>query len=222
MRNLKLIALSILASIAFVACDEPVKFSEPQPTGKSNLSGFPNRLRGLYKSTTDDNFIEITDKTMVMKWNNEVSIPKSEVDTSHQFTLRGNLLIDSSNNISIRVNLINDTLCGFIKQCDTVFKVDNVNVLRKFRGHYFANTKYDVGSYSVMMITYERGGHLLLSQIKKEEIENLKAVTETEEPDDSTCATSYQFTPTKKEFKKFVNEMHGFRDNTEFIKVRMK
>lgn len=220
MKKLKSIVVSLLICIAFNACDEPVKFSEPQPAGKSDLNRFPNRLKGVFKSVNDDYIIEIKDQLIVMKSSNEVTIPKAEVDTSHELVLKGDLLIDSGNDISFKVNIINDTLRGIVNQNDTIFKLDSDNVLRKYRGHYFANTKFAQGSYGVMMITYERGGHLTLSHIEKDEIENLKAVTETEEPSDTSCTTDYRFTPTKKEFRKFVNDMHGFRNETEFIRVK--
>ncbi|MEO8149515.1 MAG: hypothetical protein ABI723_17880 [Bacteroidia bacterium] len=220
MKNLKSVAIIITMCIVFNACEEPVKFSEPQPTGKGNLSGFPNRIKGVYKSINDDYTIEVSDKMIVQKMSGDVSIPKAEVDTSHELALKGDLLIDSGNKISFKVNLINDTLRGTINQSDTIFNLVNGNVLRKYNGHYFINTKYDDGSYGVMMLTYQRGGHLTVSQIKKEEIDNLKTITEIEEPNDSTFTSDYQFTPTKKEFKKFVSEMHGFRDEEEYLRVK--
>src|SRR5205085_7245025 len=122
--------------------------------------------------------------------------------------------------ISFKVKITNDTLHGFANLTDTVFILDNENILRNFRGHYFANTKLENGGYAVKMMTCGRSNHLTISEITKEEIENLKEITEIEEPTDSTFTSDYQFKPTKKEFKKFVNDMHGFRNTEEFVRVK--
>ncbi len=220
MKPLKSIAILSMACLVINACEQPVKFNEPQPAGKSNLSHFPNSLTGIYKSSDDNYFVEVKTKMIIKKQSTEVVISKAEVDSSKELHLKGNILVDSGNNFSFKVNLINDTLHGTINLTDTFFILNNENVLRKFRGHYFINTKHDDGGYDVKMITYEKGGHLTISEIQKDEIENLKSVTEIAEPSDSTLTSDYQFKPTKKEFKKFVNDMHGFRNSEEYLKVK--
>jgi rRNA-processing protein FCF1 len=204
--------------ILITACEEPVKFIEPQPQGKSNLSSFPKRLIGIYKSVNDDYTIEISDKLIIRKFKSNIYLSKTELDSSKNLQLKGNVLLDNDNNLSFKVTIQNDSITGFAIQTDSVFMITNDNVLRKFNGHYFLNTKLDNG-YFVQMLTPEGSGKLTISSIKKEELDNLKTISAVEEPDDSLLE-NYQFTLTKKEFKNFVNEMHGFRSTEVFQKIK--
>lgn len=216
MRNLKLV---IGLFIFITACEEPVKFAEPQPKDKSNLSSFPNRLLGTYKSVDDDYVLEISDNMIVRKFKANVSLTKTELDSSKNLKLNGNILFDSDNNLSFKVSIQNDSITGFAIQSDSIFNITSDNVLRKYNGHYFLNTKVDNG-YTVYMLTNEGAGKITISAIEKDEIANLKAVTAAEEPADSLLS-NYQFQISKKEFKKFVNEMHGFRSIEVFQKVKV-
>lgn len=204
--------------LIIASCEEPVKFSEPQPQHKSNLSSFPTRIKGTYKSLNDEYTIEITDKMIIRNYKSNVCLSKSELDSSKNLELKGNLLIDKDNDLAFQITIKDDTIAGFAFQSDTIFIINNENLLRKFKGHYFLNTKLE-GGYYVQMITNEDGGKITISSIKKEEIENLKIISEVEEPDDSLM-DNYQFTLTKKEFKNFVNEMHGFRSTEVFQKIK--
>lgn len=215
---MKSLIIYFLVLILMAACEEPVKFIEPQPQGKSNLSAFPDKFKGLYKSVNDDYTIEITDHLILRTYKSLVSITKNELDSSKNLELKGNMLIDNDNNIFFKVTINNDTISGFAIETDSVFNLSNENCLRKFNGHYFLNTKLDDG-YLVQMLTNEGSGKISISAIKKEEMDNLKAITAAEEPNDSLMY-NYKFELSKKEFKDFVNEMHGFRAVEVFQKVK--
>lgn len=211
-----IICFSILILIA--ACEEPVKFSEPQPKDIGNLSSFPRRIKGTYKSINDDYIIEISDRLIIRKFKANIYLSKTELDSSKNLQLKGNILIDKDNNLAFKVTIQNDSINGFAVQADSIFVLKDENRLRKFNGHYFLNTKLDNGFF-VQMLTSEGSGRLTISSIKKEELDNLKTISAVDEPDDSLLA-NYQFTLTKKEFKNFVNEMHGFRSTEVFQKVK--
>ncbi len=216
MRHLKLVFCLL---IFITACEEPVKFVEPQPQDKRNLSSFPNRLFGTYKSVDDDYVLEISDKMIIRKFKANVSLTKAELDSSKNLKLDGNILFDSDNNLSFKVAVQNDSITGFAIQTDSIFNISNENVLRKYNGRYFLNTKLEDG-YVVQMLTNEGAGKITISAIDKDEISNLKSISAIEEPDDSLMS-NYKFQLSTKEFKKFVNEMHGFRSTEVFQKIKM-
>ena len=77
--------------------------------------------------------------------------------------------------------------------------MDYDNVVRKFKGYYFLNTRYSKTSWYVQKVQLLKGQLVISSISTNEEIENLKEVTET-----TDTIPPYQFTPKKKQFKKFV------------------
>ncbi|MBK7970638.1 MAG: hypothetical protein IPK08_17855 [Bacteroidetes bacterium] len=94
-----------------------------------------------------------------------------------------------------------------------MFKIDNKNVIRKWKGYYFLSTCYDESSWEVKKVQFSKG-QLFLSNISSElEMENLKEMAEM--PDDTI--PPFKIAATKKSFKKFVKN-NGFADVQIFVK----
>jgi hypothetical protein len=56
MKRIKPIWAFIIFTSLF-ACEQPVSFNEPQPTGVDNLLKFPKRLQGEYLNVTDNSIL---------------------------------------------------------------------------------------------------------------------------------------------------------------------
>jgi hypothetical protein len=93
--------------------------------------------------------------------------------------------------------------------------MDYDNVVRKFKGNYFLNTRYNKTSWSVEKMNLSKGQLTISSISTKDDIENLKEMTETAQ---DTVINS-NFTATKKEFKKFVKN-DGFSDSEAFVRIK--
>ncbi len=211
MNSIKLVTLS-LVFILLCSCNEVVKFADPQPIGKRNISKFPSGLWGRYKSMTGNETLEINATSIVYGEQEAATIETQKSDSSLTVQLNNN-----SHSLSIILN--NDSVYGTYIMEDTIFNIKKGNCLRFLKGNYFLNTHLSDGSYEVRMITPGKNSSITLSSIEPDEIENLKAVTQAEEPETLNDSISYLYRPTKKEFKKFVTEMHGFRNKTTFIKI---
>ena len=93
--------------------------------------------------------------------------------------------------------------------------MDYDNVVRKIKGYYFLNTRYDKTSWEVKKMNLSKG-HLIISSLStKEDIENLKEITETTQD----TVTNYNFTATKREFKNFVKN-GGFSDSETIVRLK--
>jgi len=103
-----------------------------------------------------------------------------------------------------------------IHNVDTLFQMDYDNVVRKFRGYYFLNTRYDKTSWAVEKIGLSKGQLIISSICTKEDIESLKEITLTA-PTDSLI--NYNFKATKKQFKKFVKN-DGFTNKETFVRLK--
>lgn len=212
MKPLKIIfALSILTSL--VACETPVTFTEPQPPETDNLSSFPGRLKGVYLNLSDSSTLSINDKLIQRTYDFDYKIHLNQLDSTVR--LLGDTLINLETNEREIIKRDGDSLKIHIHNIDTIFQMDFDNVVRKFKGYYFLNTRYDKTSWAVEKMKLSKGQLIISSISTKEDIENLKEITETTQD----TLTNYNFTATKKQFKEFVKN-DGFSDSEIFMKLK--
>lgn len=212
MKPLKIIfALSILTSL--VACETPVTFTEPQPPETDNLSSFPERLKGVYLNLSDSSTLSINDKLIQRTYDFDYKIHLNQLDSTVR--LLGDTLINLETNEREVIKRDGDSLKIHIHNIDTIFQMDFDNVVRKFKGYYFLNTRYDKTNWAVEKMKLSKGQLIISSISTKEDIENLKEITETTQD----TLTNYNFTATKRQFKEFVKN-DGFSDSEIFMKLK--
>jgi hypothetical protein len=78
--------------------------------------------------------------------------------------------------------------------------MDYDNVVRKFKGYYFLNKRYDKECWEVKKIELSKGQLVVSSISTKQDIENLKTITESMQD----TVAPYKFATTKKQFKEFI------------------
>ena len=212
MKRLKLISSFIILTSLF-ACEPPVTFNEPQPTESDNLSKFPNRLQGQYLSIADNSTLSIGDKLIQRIYDYDYKVHPNQLDSSAR--LSGDTIIDLKTNERTLIKRDGDSLITHIHFVDTLFQLNYDNVVRKFKGYYFLNTRYDKESWVVKKIQFAKGQIVISSISTKLDLENLKEITET--PQDTVGP--YKFTATKKQFKKFIRN-DGFSDSETFVRKK--
>lgn len=129
------------------ACEPPVTFNEPQPTDTDNLSKFPKRLQGQYLSLTDYSTLSISDKLIQRIYDFDYKVHPNQLDSTSR--LLGDTIIDLTTNEKTVIKRDGDSLITHIHFIDTLFLMDYNNVVRKFKGYYFLNTRYDKTSWEV-------------------------------------------------------------------------
>lgn len=212
MERLKLVSTFIILTILF-ACQPPVTFYEPQPADTDNLSKFPKRLQGQYLSLEDNSTLSIGDKLIQRTYDYDYRIHINQLDSTTQ--LSGDTVIDLKTNEKISIERDGDSLITHVHCIDTLFLIDYENVVRKFKGYYFLNTRYDKTSWEVKKVEFSKG-QLVISRIStKLDIGNLKEITET--PTDTI--PPYKFSVTKRQFKEFI-KADGFNDSETFIRQK--
>ena len=211
---------TVAATICFAgitmmfSCERPqVTFKEPQPTNTENISEFPKSLRGQYLSVEDGSILIIGNKLMQRIYDFDYKIHPNELDSTQQIV--GDTVIDFEINEKIPIRRDGDSLVIHIHRIDTLFLMDYDNVVRKFKGYFFLNIRWGKESWEVKKMQLKKG-QLIVSRIStKEEIENLKKITETQQD----TVSSHEFTVKKKQFKEFVKN-EGFRNSEIFIKQK--
>jgi len=210
MQRFKIISTIIILS-SLLACEPPVTFDDPQPTGIDNLSKFPKRLQGQYFNFTDNSTLLINDKLVQRIYDYDYKIHPNQLDSTEQ--LLGDTIINLKTKEKNLIKFDGDSLIAHVHYIDTLFQMDYDNVVKKFKGYYFLNNRYDKSSWEVKKIQLTKGQLILSSISTKLEIDNLKEITET--PQDTI--SPYKFSATKKQFKKFINN-GGFSDGETFVR----
>jgi hypothetical protein len=210
--KLKLISIFIVLTSLF-SCEPPITFSEPQPAHIDNLSKFPKRLQGKYLSLIDSSMLLVSDKLIQHIYDYDYKMNPNQLDSTSR--LSGDTIIDLNTNEKTIIKHDGDSLVIHVHYIDTLFQINYDNVVRKFKGYYFLNTRYGKDSWEVKKVQLTKG-QLVISTIASElELENLKQITET--PQDTI--PPYKFTATKKQFKNFIKE-NGFSDGETFVRIK--
>ena len=212
MKRLKLISTFIILT-SLIACEPQVTFDEPQPSNIDNLSKFPKRLLGQYLNPTDNSILIIGDKLIQRIYDYDYKVHLKQLDSAEH--LSGDTIINVKTKEKTIIKRDGDSLITHVHSIDTLFQMDYDNVVRKFKGFYFLNKRYDKTSWEVKKIQLTKGKLILSSISTKLNIENLKEITET--PQDTV--PPYKCSATKKQFKQFIKN-NGFSDSEIFFRQK--
>ena len=126
-----------LIFLFFYACGgKNVRFDEPQPQGVNNLLKIPKRIQGKYLSSSQYNFLLITDKYLIRQYDYDVKLSIHQLDTNYKII--GDTLFDTEEKTKQNIKIINDTIIGHVSSSDTFFNL-NRDIIRKYKGYYFLN-----------------------------------------------------------------------------------
>jgi len=204
---------TIIILTSLFACEPPVTFNEPQPAATDNLLKFPDRLQGQYLSLADNSTLIIGDKLIQRIYDYDQKIHPSQLDSNSR--LSGDTIINLTTKTREVVNRDGDSLVTHIHYIDTLFYMNYDNVVRKFKGYYFLNKRYNKESWEVRKIELSKGQLVVSSISTKEDIENLKAISESHQD----TVAPYTFSTTKKQFKEFIKN-DGFTDSEKFVRLK--
>jgi len=195
------------------SCEGPsVTFDEPQPADTENLNAFPEKLQGQYENMSNNSTLQI-DKTTISKiYDYDIKTSIKQLDSTCK--LINDTLIDLETREKAPVKKDGDTLLAHIHSIDTLFSISQTNILKKFKGYYFANSTYGKGDWVVKKLAIHKGELRINSISEKEDIDKLKSISESD-----IDSVPYQFHPTKRQFKKFL-KAEGFSDTEVFEKIK--
>jgi len=205
---------TIIVLTCFFGCEPTVTFNEPQPADTDNLTKFSKRLQGQYLSLEDSSNLFVLDNVIIRTYDYESILHPNQLNNINA-TLSGDTLIDNPTNEKTAITYLGDSIKLPIHCVDTIFQLDYDNVVRKFKGYYFLNTRYDKANWEVKKVKLAEG-QLVISRIStKLEIEKLIEITDS--PNDTV--PPYNIKATKRQFKEFIKS-DGFNDSETFVKQK--
>jgi hypothetical protein len=191
-----------------------VRFETPQPEGQTNENTIPKKLIGEYFSLEDSSRLNITFGQITKTLISDLSLHKSELDSSDRLTFNKDSTFSQTDS-KMRIDFIvkGDSVFEHVIYKDTIFDASKGDVLKKLKGYYFLNRQTTKNDWVVTKLTKTKKGLTLGSVTKKEDIDNLRELTETKSD------TIKKFRPTRKQFRRFI-KTNGFNDQETFIKIK--
>lgn len=212
----------VLTVLFFQSCDlkmESVHFTEPQPTGIENSSGFNKRYQGKYLNTEDSSYLTITPNKIIRYKKEAWVYHKTELDSSFM-NKKDEEIIQKLLSEGVQSVVLKDSVFCTWEYRDTMFQISPETSLRYYKNSFFLNTKNDGSTWEVGRLDLNKGvlslGYIypndsLFSVIAIDSISEIK--------NDSGQVVNYQMKPTKKELKKLMRE-DAFTDVYKWVKIK--
>lgn len=203
----------LLFIIILSSCGDLVRFETPQPEGQKDEKSIPKRLTGVYFNVNDSTKLTITTKEIIETLETDFAGLLTELDSIERATIKTDTAYsESSENMKLDMVVKGDSIFQHLDYRDTIFSFEKNDILRKFKGYYFLNRQRSPNSWSVTKLTKTKKGIILGTVSDKADIENLRELTDTK------ADTVYNFRPTKKQLRQFLNDK-GFKNEETFIKI---
>lgn len=200
-----------ISTLLLDSCEPAATFDKPQPNDVKSLTAFPRRIQGKYVANDHASIVTITDKLITRFYDFDFKEHKDSLGSSYK--LVGDTLINLTDSTKETVFVKGDTIFQHFQGTDTLFNISVDNVLKKFKGYYFLNSRYSDNAWEVKKLLLQKG-ILTIGNISNEgDIKKLKEITET-----AADTTSTHFTLTRRQFKSFIKQ-NGFAEQETFTRM---
>ncbi|MCC6582752.1 MAG: hypothetical protein IT271_03530 [Chitinophagales bacterium] len=200
------ITIELFLILFLISCkqrESAILFDEPQPSGVRNLNTFPKSYQGIYIDK-DSSFLRITPNYLISEDFFLIQIHKSELDSLRdQIIYKNGKIIYPALEDTFIAKEFKDSIYWKEVIIDTIIRISEDNIVRKYKGYVVLNSKVDSSSYAVSLLKLEKR-KLSIKQIdSKEDLVNLKPTEVTTISQDSikNDTLSMKFHLTKNEFK---------------------
>ncbi|MGD9978816.1 MAG: hypothetical protein AB7S54_12890 [Bacteroidales bacterium] len=209
---------SILIATTAVACGPQVKFVQPQPAGVKNIFRIPYAYYGSYLNTSDSSFVEIDSMGITGQWVSQKMFARDSLfelekdlgmpikrDTQIYISPKSDSCPDNSS-FSIDVRFRTDSVKVFVTAQNRIFEISDTQLVRKYRGYCFLNTRSSEGLWLVRVLKLEGNSLTFDNLLNDDQLKKLKHITYVEGPMDSVKNTpsEYYLNPTRRELRKIL------------------
>jgi len=211
----KTILTVLILSLTLTTCGPDVKFTEPQPKGISNLSSIPKVYHGRFRNQSDSTSLIIDSFSVKKEWRTtefmnrdtlekELKIPIKN-DTTLQ--IKDKLLLDNiSNQLTLNINLINDSAKVRIMGSENLFEISDSQLVRTYNRFCFLNFKTKDGFWLVKTLKIK--GDLLdySDLIDSKQVEEIHEIAQITTIKDTAAdkVVEYRLNPSHRELRRIL------------------
>lgn len=194
--------LLLISFCALVSCKKPLaNFTEVQPVNTKDQSALPNKMIGTYHNFETDTDLIIQKELILNKQYFRDTLSEKDFFKIQQ-------------EIDVTSVKLNDSLfIASYNVTDTIFNLQQNDILRKLKGFYFLNVANEDKNWNVTKLKFKNNIVSLNDIHTEEEINKLEELTETV-VDTLRPAT---FKLSKKQFREFVKQ-NGFTEGKIYVK----
>lgn len=161
-----------------VSCQPPVVFGEPQPADVEPLTYIPKDYRGIYWCMVDSASLYIDDQSLVRRKEFFIKTTKSEIDEDPDLELINGQLYVKDWEGFFPTTEKGDTLISQIIMRDTIFKINDDQMVKPFKGHLILNLKLNDNAWDVMVVSRKTDALITIATAKiPENIAQLDSIT---------------------------------------------
>lgn len=204
-------AILFSAACILFGCDPAATFDKPQPDGEEALTAFPERLQGRYLAADSASVLTIAGNRIIRNYDYDFKQHKDSIGKGNR--LVGDTLVDTEDGTKDVVLIKGDSIVQHIHWADTLFNIQESNVLKKLKGYYFLNSRYGDSAWVVRKLWIDKGVLNVAAITNEGDIQKLKEITET-----TADTTSTHFSLTRQQFNQFVKQ-NGFGSLETFIRI---
>ncbi|MBS1558735.1 MAG: hypothetical protein JST69_08390 [Bacteroidetes bacterium] len=201
--------------LVLVSCVDVARFEVPQPEGVKDEKSISKKWVGKYLNLTDSTLLLVTQELIVKvaSFNTKDALSKIDsADLMKMGSLKQGRVEAGFDHAITDFKIEGDSIFYHTTTHDTLFFQSERFRIRKFKGYYFLNKQIAPGSWEVYKLEKVKEGIITGTISTKQELNELRAVTET------YSDTIYRFRPTRKQFKKLLQE-NGFKTEQKFLRI---
>jgi len=199
---------TVIVVLLLASCQPAVVFGEPQPVDVKPLSRIPNNFIGIYWCKVDSAYLYVDDKTFIRRKEFLIKTTKEEITADPDLELVNGQLYIKDWEGYFPITEKGDTLISQIIIRDTIFAINDTQILKPFKGHLVLNLKLNENMWEVLVASQRRGELLTISRAEiPENLAQLDSITTvgTLKGTDS-IRTQIYLKPTAKEFERIYDE----------------
>ncbi len=203
------------------SCEPAVVFKTPQPKGITEVTSFSPAFRGTFFCESDSSLVVI-DKDIIYKthWF-DFSIPEDRIESDTNLVKSGETLFVKDLGKCAIYRTQNDTVYASVRLADTLFILNEENILKSYKGHQIMNLKLKDGDYEVIILSLDEDTNLELKMATLPgAVEDLEKITKVKDVsyDD---VEQYQINPTRLEFDEILKQEIVFETCEYFKRVKI-
>ncbi len=184
-RKLASLGIFIITIISYMHCGPDVFFTHPQPEHRRNMATIPDQFLGKFRSTEDSSIFQIQNNTIIRVWSELAKVSREEISKELDTQITESFILYTDSNMVFDIQVIGDSALVTATQTDTIFMLQNENLLRKFNGYFFLNQYIEKNKWRVMLMRLNNDTLEFCHAVQSSVIDSIRNFVEVEETQDT-------------------------------------